>query len=192
MTAYMKNIADALERIDKGQLEMLVKFESRLEPLLNLVNVCEDSVSAANALEHGCAAQKKKLRKGSWLMVMKTLYAKLHLYDGFVTLNHGKRKDGTWYASLSWDDCYYPWSSGYSLGGSWADGDLSHELAAKSLLKDFCENGPGRAEMAFDPAVYDRKRRANYSIAKLYEELDPKSPEDLAAKLGFQIKEKAR
>ena len=186
-------IADALEHIDKGQLEMLVKFESRLEPLLNLVNICEDAVNVANALECDCAAQKKKkLRRGSWLMVMKALYAKLHLYDSFVTLEHGKRKDGTWYASLSWDDCCYPWSSGYSLGGSWADGDPSHELAAKSLLKDFCENGPGRAAMAADYAVYYRKRRANYSIAKLYEELDPKSPEDLAAKLGFQIKKKEK
>ena len=177
------SIARALSHINEQKLKKLAVFDSDFKAVLKLVKICKNQL---------VDKPNKKFRKGSWLMVMKALHAKLHSYDSYVTLDHGKRKDGTWYASLRWNDFCHPHASGYLLGCAWADGNPSHELAAKSLLKDFCKEGPGRAARAFDPTVCDRQRQANYSIAKLYEELDPKSPEDLAAKLGFQIKEKEK
>jgi len=136
-------------------------------------------------------AEKPKLCTGSWTTVANALYEKLRSYDRHVMIKRGARQDGTWYVYIMWNDCpkasiaYYPLAE-----ASFARKTPDRALAAKSMVEDFCYEGPGRAKMHLDPAVKERQRKANYSVARLYEELDPKSPEDLAAKLGYAVREK--
>jgi len=136
-------------------------------------------------------AGKPKLRAAGWTTIANALYEKLRSYDRYVTIRRGARRDGTWYVGIRWNDCpKAPWAYYTLAEASFARKTTDRALAAKSTVEDFCYEGPGRAKMHLDPAVGERQRKANYSVARLYEELDPKSPEDLAAKLGYAVREK--
>lgn len=169
-------ILKALNCIDEESLVSSAKSDSSLKLLLDLVKACKKLCKPA------------KCRKASWLQVARALYKKLHDYDNCINLTDSKRTDSTWCMWLRWDGTNeIGMHSAYSLCSENLLENKTHEEAAKSFIENFCKEMPKCADL-HEHAMRSTQRQANYAIATLYNSLHPTSPEDLAAKLGLEMK----